>query len=142
MERMFFAEKGTGAFLNDKQITVSDKNDFNSSMIGLVMWRTAQYDFSSLVNPFMKAGAHFINLGCTMYMSMLVASGEFVATVWPGKTPWDVAPIKIIVEEAGGMVTDIFGNEQRYDQDIQGGVITNSHIHKVTISLIKKYCPQ
>ena len=139
MDRMFFAEKGTGAFLNDKKITVSDMKDFNHSMIGLVMWRTADYDFSALVNPFMKTGAHFINLGCTMYMSMLVASGEFIAAVWPGSTPWDIAPIKIIVEEAGGTVTNIFGDEQRYDQDIKGGIVTNGHVHEEMIKMIKKH---
>ncbi len=53
-----------------------------------------------------------------------------------GKT---IAAAKVIVEEAGGKVTDLFGNEQRYDTSIKGAVISNGVEHDEVIKTIKKY---
>ena len=47
----------------------------------------------------------------------------------------DIAPLKIIVEEAGGKVTDLFGNEQRYDQTIKGAVVSNGIVHQEIIDM-------
>ena len=42
-------------------------------------------------------------------------------------------------EEAGGKVTDLFGNEQRYDKSIKGALISNGIVHDEVIEIIKKY---
>lgn len=47
--------------------------------------------------------------------------------------------MKVIVEEAGGKVTDLFGNEQRYVQDINGAVISNGKVHNEIIQVIKDF---
>ena len=60
-----------------------------------------------------------------IYPSMLVASGELAFSIFPGRTAHDGATVKIIVEEAGGKVTDIFGEEQRYDGEIRGFIASN-----------------
>ncbi len=49
----------------------------------------------------------------------------------------DIAAAKVIVEEAGGRVTDLFGNEQRYDEDINGAVISNKKVHDEVINALK-----
>lgn len=51
----------------------------------------------------------------------------------------DIAAAKVIVEEAGGKVTNLFGNEQRYDKSINGAVISNNKVHDEVIATIKKY---
>ena len=51
----------------------------------------------------------------------------------------DIAAVKVIVEEAGGKVTDLFGNEQRYDESINGAVVSNGNVHNKVIETIKKY---
>ena len=52
---------------------------------------------------------------------MCVATGDFNLVIFPGTEHknCDIAAAKIIVEEAGGKVTDLFGNEQKYDTDIK-----------------------
>ena len=45
--------------------------------------------------------------------------------------------LDVFVEEAGGKVTDLFGNEQRYDCSINGAVISNSVVHSEVIDVIK-----
>ena len=47
--------------------------------------------------------------------------------------------VKVIVEEAGGIVTDLFGNEQRYDESINGAVVSNGKVHSEVTETVKKY---
>ena len=46
---------------------------------------------------------------------------------------------KLLVQEAGGKVTDLFGNEQRYDRSIKGALISNGKVHKEVVDVIKRY---
>ena len=73
--------------------------------------------------------------------SMCVANGDFNVAVYPGMKHknCDLAAAKVIVEEAGGKVTDLFGNEQRYDESINGAVISNSKVHDEVVATIKKH---
>ena len=50
-----------------------------------------------------------------------------------------IAAVKVIVEEASGKVTDLFENEQRYDQSIKGALIGNGKVHDEVVNVIKKY---
>jgi 3'-phosphoadenosine 5'-phosphosulfate (PAPS) 3'-phosphatase len=66
----------------------------------------------------------------------------FVATTtFPGTKHknCDIAAVKVIIEEAGGIVTDLFGNEQRYDASINGAVISNGRVHSEVIETVKRY---
>jgi len=137
-DRLYYAEKGKGAFLNDKQIHVSEEKSIDRNLVCAVAWQTAPYDLLSLPEKLVKKGAIIVNLGSTIYMGMLVACGESVATAWPGKTPWDMAPLKIIVEEAGGKVTDLNGNDQKYNKDIFGTVASNGYVHDQIIAMTKQ----
>lgn len=50
----------------------------------------------------------------------------------------DVAAAKIIVEEAGGKVTDLWGEEQRYDGLIKGAIISNGKVHDYLVKKVKE----
>ena len=72
---------------------------------------------------------------------MCVASGDFTLAIFPGTKHknCDIAAVKVIVEEAGGKVTDLFGEEQRYDDSINGAIISNGKMHDEVIKTVKKY---
>jgi fructose-1,6-bisphosphatase/inositol monophosphatase family enzyme len=59
--------------------------------------------------------------------------------VFPGTTVWDIAAVKVIVEEAGGRVTDIDGLDQRYDRSINGALISNGHAHEELVQLVGRH---
>ena len=132
LDRLAVAEKGGGAFLNGKQITVSKANSFKNVLVNL----DTDFELVSLREPLIKEGAFTTTLYSAVYASLLVAAGEFFAQIFEYKNPWDGAAVKIIVEEAGGKVTDIYGNEQRYDKEINGFVASNGILHDKIISLI------
>ena len=137
LDRMFTAIKGHGAFLNNKKIHVSNELFNQHSIIGNGLWHKSPYPIDHVINTInIKYNSICMNLESIVYMGMLVGLGEFVATIYSSIYAHDVAAIKLIVEEAGGLVTDIKGNDQRYDQNIQGAIISNGVVHDELIRLV------
>lgn len=138
MDRLLHAVKGHGAFLNDNPINVSDRKTLKSSCVE-VSYRDSINGKPNLTRyELAKRGAKVANFCCVGYGEMLTACGEFVSTIFGYKKPYDVAAAKIIIEEAGGKVTDMQGNEQRYDRDINGCVMTNGHLHQEILEILAK----
>ena len=104
----------------------------------MAFWRFALYDITKFASLVTKRGVLAIDVGSINYMGTLTACGELAAIIWPGKTPWDIAALKIIIEEAGGKVTDLFGDEQRYDTDLHGCVGSNGLIHNKLLEIIRE----
>lgn len=138
LDRLFLAEKGKGAFMNNKKISVSLNKTIKNSLFGICYWKEAQFDFSVLIETLKKQEAKIMDVNSIAYVGALVSNGEFAGTIFPGNKPHDTAALKIIVEEAGGKVTNIFGDEQRYDREIKGHLITNGFLHKELLDIIKK----
>ena len=104
------------------------------------VWPSAEYNIFDVVKE-LGEKVWFVDLGSVIRASMCVANGEFCFTIFPGTIGkyCDLAAVKIIVEEAGGKVTDLFGNEQKYDKDINGAIISNNVSHNEIVSTVKKY---
>jgi myo-inositol-1(or 4)-monophosphatase len=140
MDRLFSAEKGKGAFLNNKRIHVSKIKKLNDkrTAIDMCYWKTARYNISKIAEHLiMKIGVINISGSGIIYSGMLLAAGELSVVFFPHYTPHDVATIKIIVEEAGGKATDLFGNQQRYDRKTKGLLATNGYLHKELLKIVK-----
>lgn len=138
LNRLFFAEKNQGAFLNNQPIKVSEKQTLEKSTIDIVNFDNASWQIWELAEWLSKKWAIVYKLNCITYPSALVACGEFDATIFPHHTAHDIAAVKIIVEEAGGKVTDLFGNKQRYDKPIKGAIVSNDKIHGLLLEEISK----
>lgn len=82
-----------------------------------------------------------LSLGSVIRACICVASGKFTCAIFPGTIHknYDIAAVKVIVEEAGGKVTDLFGKEQRYDESLNDAVISNAKVHDEIIGTIKRY---
>ena len=141
LKYLYSARKGKGAYKDDEKILVNDIALDDKRAVGnFEMWPSCEYNMWDIVKELGK-NTYFINMGSIIRSCTCVASGEFVASIFPGTKHknCDIAAAKIIVEEAGGKVTDLFGNEQRYDQDINGAVISNGKVHEEIVEVIKKY---
>lgn len=138
-DRLFFASLGEGAYLNDEKISVSDTSDLKAVMADYEMWQGARYDINKLGQYLcMERDVKLTKFACITYPSCLVAVGEFGFTIFPHTTAHDAVALKIIVEEAGGKVTNLFGEEQRYDEEINGVIISNGVLHDELVSLAKQ----
>ncbi len=139
MDRLFVGEHPKETTLNGKRTRVSEAKELRKSLVCMSFWnRAIDYDYRGLAYSLNQTGAAVIGLGSIVYSGALVASGQLIATIWPGQTVWDIAALKIIVEEAGGKVTDLHGNEQRYDQPINGAIASNGHMHDQLLDIINR----
>ncbi len=137
---LYTAIKGSGAYKNDEKICVNDfEIDDIRTVCNFDYWTKADYDVTKVLNKLRKR-AYFVGLGSVIRAGMCIATGDFSLAIFPGTLHknCDIAAVKVIVEEAGGKVTDLFGNEQRYDKSIKGAVISNGKIHREVIELIKR----
>ncbi len=137
-DNLFYAEKNKGATLDGKTIQVSDRETLKDSAVDIESWATARYYMPNLEQNIYAKDALLVHFACITYPCALVAAGEFAGAIFTGYTEWDIAAIKVIVEEAGGKVTDLFGNEQRYDRDIKGAIISNGKLHKELLGIVRR----
>lgn len=137
-DNLYYAIKGQGAFKNDKQIRVNNiKLDDKRSVSNFDMWPNSEYNIYDAINELGKK-TYFVSVGSVIRACMCVASGEFNLAIFPGTKHknCDIAAVKVIVEEAGGKVTNLFGNEQNYNQDIEGAIVSNGIVHDEAIEEI------
>ncbi len=138
-KRMYYAIKGEGAYLNGKKITVNDQSTLANNHVALPGSTEKLLDSGGLLHEAIQSQIKTFTFVCVTAEASLVANGQILANVYGHDSPWDIAAIKIIVEEAGGKVTSLLGDEQRYDQPIKGAVVSNGLVHDELVSIVKKY---
>jgi histidinol-phosphatase len=130
---LYTARKGEGAFLNGERIRVSDCRRMKDATVlhsGLRLLRaTGHWDgFVRLVD----ASSRTRGFG-DYYGYGLVAEGNAEVYVEVDLKPWDVAPVKILVEEAGGCLTDFTGRPTIYDGTV---LASNGWLHAEALQLL------
>ena len=138
-DSMYSAIKDKGAYKNNKKISVNniELND-KKSVSNFDMWPKADYNLYDSIKELGKK-TYFVGVGSVIRACMCIATGDFNLAIFPGTTHknCDIAAAKVIVEASGGKVTDLFGNEQRYDRDINGAVISNGKVHDEVVAVLK-----
>ena len=140
-DSLYSAAKNQGAYKNNKKINVNDiLFDDIRSVAHYDMIQNADYNIFKPIEELAQK-TYFISIGSIARASMCVASGALNVAIFPlsKHKNCDLAASKIIVEEAGGKVTDLFGEEQRYDCDLNGAIISNGVVHNEVVDTIKKY---
>lgn len=138
MKNMYWAYTGNGAYRNGKKITVSKDITFEKTY-SLTGASGKDVGFSNLpVHELLgNKKSRVMKFPSFIYGAIQVANGKFVAGAFYGKYAHDVAALKIITEEAGGKVTDLNGNERRYDQEGLGCVVSNGTLHEEILECVK-----
>jgi len=137
MNEMFFAQKGFGASLNDKKIEVSEKTEVIKSCL------VTGFPYKYLDEPngplqvferFIRKGVPVRRLGSAAIDLCWVAAGRFDGFYEHDLKAWDSAAGYLIVEEAGGKVTDFEGNH--FSPHQPRVLATNGKIHEEMLELI------
>ena len=138
MKNMYWAVKGGGAFRNDIKIFTS-KNDTltNTYLNSGASGRTVGFSNLPLMKLLSEKKCLVLRYPSFIYGGIQVANGKYVGAVLYTKAGHDVAALKIITEEAGGKVTDLNGDERRYDQDGLGCIISNGILHEEILECVK-----
>jgi myo-inositol-1(or 4)-monophosphatase len=111
-DEMFAAERGNGATLNDRKITVSSVEELKDAMLctGFPYNVRERPDFTRDFANFTMAAQAVRRDGSAALDLAYVACGRFDGFWEDGLSPWDIAAGQILIEEARGKVTN-FDNE-------------------------------
>ena len=113
-DELFYAAKGQGAYLNESPIQVSLQASMSKSLLATGF---PYYDFSyqdrylALLKELMRTSHGLRRMGAAAIDLAYTACGRFEGLFEANLKPWDVAAGKIIIEEAGGRVTNFKGGE-------------------------------
>ncbi|MES2430316.1 MAG: inositol monophosphatase family protein [Bacteroidota bacterium] len=137
MNEFYFAQKGFGATLNDKKISVSNKTE----LIKCCMVTGFPYSYLDMPNgpletfeKFIRKGVPVRRLGSAAIDLCWVAAGRFDAFFEHSLSPWDSAAGYLMVEEAGGKVTDMEGNPYSpYQKKI---IASNGKVHDELVRVV------
>ena len=137
---LFYAERGEGAYLNDRRIRVSNRIDLSECLFshGLPYKGKAGADLAlQETNNVLSQTAGIRRFGSAALDLAWVACGRYDAYWERILGPWDIAAGAAIVREAGGYVTEIDVETGR--PHLKGSVLaTNGHIHEQARELILK----
>ncbi len=131
----FVAEKGRGAFLNGKRIRVSSAKSLEGSVFLGDGNRNLQFrETMKDIKAFQAAGCRFRFLGEGPFGMTRVALGTALTAVLRLGRLWDIAAPALLVEEAGGKVTDMAGKPLGKKESAL--VATNGILHKKALFMI------
>lgn len=136
---IYSAEKGSGSFENSKKISVNSNENIEESLL------VTGFPYNVAENPekvferfieMLKVARAVRRLGSAAIDFCYVATGVFDGFWEVHLNPWDICAGKVIVEEAGGKVTDFYGNPiSIFNKTI---LSTNGKIHDKMIELLNK----
>jgi myo-inositol-1(or 4)-monophosphatase len=111
-DETFWAERGAGAFLNDRRLRVSARRNMQEAVFATGIpfgARPGKAEMLAALQPAMERTAGVRRFGCASLDLAYVAAGRYEGFWELGLSPWDVAAGIVIVREAGGFVTDLEG---------------------------------
>ncbi len=126
-DELYTAEKGKGAFLNDRRIRVAARQSLSDAVVATGIphrGRTGHLRFLRESEAVMREVAGIRRTGAASLDLAWTAAGRFDAYWEHNLQPWDMAAGILIVREAGGLVTDLEGGNRMFET---GSVIAGNN---------------
>jgi myo-inositol-1(or 4)-monophosphatase len=123
---MFWAERGVGAFLNDRRLRVSGRKDMREALFATGIPFAAaprRAEFTHTLARLMPHVAGIRRFGAASLDLAWVAAGRYDGFWELNLKRWDIAAGLVLVREAGGFVTDPQGGEAYY---AEGNVVAGN----------------
>ncbi len=136
-KRLFWAWKGQGAYLNDKPIRVSSISSTEESLIGLDIPRlqSIRTEFSAFIPRLIERVFTIRAMGSAVLGLCFVAAGWLEAYFHFSLKPWDLAAGALIVEEAGGKVTQVDGKP--WNIEAKALLASNGLLHGELLKILR-----
>ncbi len=139
LDELYAAERGTGAFFNDRRMRVANRSEMSETVIGTgipfmghgdhVRHIREQHAIMGKVAGIRRSGAAALDLA-------FVAAGRFDGFWEHDLNAWDMAAGIILIREAGGFVSDLDNRQGMFDK---GNIVAgNAKIHKELMRIINR----
>jgi myo-inositol-1(or 4)-monophosphatase len=138
-DEMFIAERGKGAFLNDKRIRVAARQRLTEAIVACGLPHYGRGDLALARSEIAAAQRTFAGLrryGAATLDLAWVAAGRLDAYWERDLSPWDLAAGSILVREAGGFISDLDGGDAIFTK---GNVVAgNDTMHRELLRLLQE----
>ncbi len=142
-DEMFWAEKGQGAYLNERRLRVSGRTRLAESVIATgipVQGRSDHQAFLARLATIMDQVASVHRMGSAALDLAYVAAGRYEGFWEDRLNPWDIGPGIILVREAGGYVSQFDGSENMLDT---GEIVAaNDKLHAELRRILREATPR
>ncbi len=139
MDELYTAERGGGAFLNDRRLRVAGRSKLSDAVIGTGvphLGRGHHGNFLVELRNVMGEVSGIRRLGSAALDLAYVAAGRMDGFWEQGLSPWDIGAGILLIREAGGFVSDKAGAQDMFDTgDLVAG---NEAIHRALLKALKK----
>lgn len=142
LEELFWAVQGEGAFCNGQRLEVSPQNKLQNALIatGFPYAKVnAGIEYQWVINCMTNLLPHIQDirrLGAASIDLCYLAQGKVEAFYEIDLKPWDVAAGILIVQEAGGKISNI--DNQPFDFDDKSIVASNGKVHQQLLKYLEK----
>ena len=137
-DEMYTAERGHGAYLNDKRLRVAARKHLKESLFATgipFLGKEGHEDFLKELSTVMGSSAGVRRFGSAALDLAYVAAGRYDGFWERGLQAWDIAAGILIVREAGGMVSDLGGGARALET---GDILAaNDTLHPQLLKLLK-----
>ncbi|MCU0789988.1 MAG: inositol monophosphatase [Nitratireductor sp.] len=138
MDELYAAERGGGAFMNDRRLRVAARRDLADCVLGTGIPHLGRRNHSVFLEQqrkIMLQVSGVRRMGAAALDLAFVASGRFDGFWESGLMAWDMAAGIILIREAGGFVSDLAGGQDMFDSgEIAAG---NEIIHGKLLETIR-----
>ena len=135
-QEMFLAERGGGAWLNGERARVSERTDLHGSTLHASRSEAKRGEFERYRESF-----EVLPVGSIAYKLAQVAAGRADLTWSLGpKNEWDIAAGVVLIQEAGGRVTEPRGAPFRFNRartKVPGILATNGRLHDLALQEVE-----
>jgi myo-inositol-1(or 4)-monophosphatase len=138
-DEMYSAEKGLGAYVNDRRLRVSARRQLAEALVGTGAAfgaRGRDRDLHASLDAVTAATSGIRRMGAAALDLAYVAAGRLDGFWEFGLEPWDIAAGILLVREAGGYVSDLAGGRAMM---ASGDVLAaNDHLHLPLAALLRE----
>ena len=143
-QELFTASRGNGAHLNDKRIRVSNRRGLEEALLGTgIPFRNEHLPYLDAYFNMMKAllpGSAGVRRPGSAALDLAYLAAARIDGFWEfGLNPWDMAAGVLLIEEAGGLVSDLHGGFSHMES---GNIVAGApKVFKAMLQAIKPYVP-
>jgi myo-inositol-1(or 4)-monophosphatase len=138
-DEMFWAEKGVGAYVNDRRLRVSARRNLGDAVIatGIPFRERGNHPaYLTTLSAVMARTSGVRRFGAAALDLAYVAAGRYDGFWEFGLSPWDIAAGLLLVREAGGYASDLNGGQATVTSgDL---LVANDHLHLPLAALLRE----
>ncbi len=138
MDRLYHSIDGNSTMMNQTMANVAKGQLAMGDCMGMILMDVGVFETQKLIDPLLKKEIRLLQIHSFVYVVSYIASGKFKGAVMTPAHVWDRAASKIILENAGGKMTDENGNDlDIFSENSKMIIASNGECHEELLELVR-----